>query len=190
MLECLDPSPTDAGTPISNQLKPSASADTRKPQARRIMLVQQTMWASATLKVLRGHRTGRQLSQAGKQPTWDTHALPKAQKGARQPPGAEAGRGGTVGLSRGPSGRPPRRLPAQAPAGSPPCWHRTPAPRASSNSRPPPAHTLKQPPRVLLVQRQQLPRSLADLGQRELDPPDLALVAQPILACVGGGNGE
>ena len=43
--------------------------------------------------------------------------------------------------------------------------------------------TFKQPPRVLLVQRQQLPGSLADLGQGELDPPHLTFVAEPILAC-------
>lgn len=45
-----------------------------------------------------------------------------------------------------------------------------------------PIHTFKQPPWVFLIQRQQLPGSLADLGQCEFDPPDLTFVPKPILA--------
>lgn len=39
-----------------------------------------------------------------------------------------------------------------------------------------------QTPWVFLVQRQQLPGSLADLSQGEFDPPDLTFVPKPILA--------
>lgn len=46
----------------------------------------------------------------------------------------------------------------------------------------PGAFTLEQALVVLLLQRQQLTGSLADLGQRVLDAPHLALVAQTILA--------
>ena len=43
-------------------------------------------------------------------------------------------------------------------------------------------HTFEQTPRVFLIQRQQLPGSLSDLGQGELDPPDLTFVPEPVLA--------
>ncbi len=41
---------------------------------------------------------------------------------------------------------------------------------------------LEQPAGVLLFQGEEVAGGLADLGQGELDPPDLALVPQPILA--------
>ena len=44
-------------------------------------------------------------------------------------------------------------------------------------------HTFEQTPRVFLIQRQQLPGSLSDLGQGEFDPPDLTFVPEPIFAC-------
>ena len=42
--------------------------------------------------------------------------------------------------------------------------------------------TFKEPSWVLLVQREQLPGCRADLGDDELDAPDLALVAQTKLS--------
>lgn len=45
-----------------------------------------------------------------------------------------------------------------------------------------PVHTFKQTPWVFLIQRQQLPGSLADLGQCKFDPPDLTFVPKPILS--------
>ena len=51
-----------------------------------------------------------------------------------------------------------------------------------------PIHTFKQTPRVFLIQRQQLPGSLADLGQGKFDPPDLTFVPEPILACKARAN--
>lgn len=55
-----------------------------------------------------------------------------------------------------------------------------------------PVHTFEQPPWVFLIQRQQLPGSLADLGQCKFDPPDLTFVPKPILAykMKGGLIGE
>ena len=41
---------------------------------------------------------------------------------------------------------------------------------------------LEQPPRVLLLERKEIPSGLADLGESELDAPYLALVPQAILA--------
>ena len=61
----------------------------------------------------------------------------------------------------------------------------------SGSGGPPLPLTLEEAPRVLLVQRQQLPRRLPDLGQGELHPPDLPLVPQPVLPWGGdrGGSG-
>ena len=43
--------------------------------------------------------------------------------------------------------------------------------------------TFEQTPRAFLIQRQQLPGSLSDLGEGEFDPPDLTFVPEPVLAC-------
>ena len=42
--------------------------------------------------------------------------------------------------------------------------------------------TFEEATRILLLEREELPGGLADLGESELDPPDLALVPQSVLS--------